>query len=184
MSGESLRRLLAVLVLLALVLLLALAARHGWRARARRGADIPAPAPVPDGPGEPVLEVDGTYVTTTRAGDPLDRVTAHGLGPRAAATLSASPAGVVFERDGSPPFLVPSGDVVGVGTSAGMVGKAPGRQELLLLRWRAGAVELDTGFRPGRRADRAEITALADRLQSLLDPASAGPGQLEAEEVG
>lgn len=168
MSGEALRRLLAVAVLVAVVALVGLGAWRGWRARARRQGDIPAPAAPPGDLGAPAVELAGTYVTTTRAGDWLDRVTAHGLGPRAAATLAVSGAGVVLRRDGAPELFVPAGDVLGVGVSSGMVGGVPGRPELLVLRWRSGSAELDTGFRPATRADRAGIGALVQRLGAEL----------------
>ena len=168
MSGEGVRRLLAVAVLVAVVALVGLGAWRGWLARTRRQGDIPAPAAPPAQLGAPELELAGTYVTTTRAGDWLDRVTAHGLGPRAAASLAVSADGVVLRRSGAPELFIPAGDVVGVGVSAGMAGKVPGRAELLVLRWRSGTAELDTGFRPGSRADRAAIGALAQRLGAEL----------------
>ena len=168
MSGELWRRLLAV-ALLALVLLgVALAAARGWRARIARQAGIPAPGSPPAGLGEPTATVAGTYISTTLAGNWLDRVAAHGLGVRAAAVLEVHPTGLVLSRDGADPVWIPAADVAGVGESAGMAGKTPARAELLVVRWRCGDVELDTGLRPAARADRAGITALAARTAAAL----------------
>jgi len=168
MSPESLRRLLAV-VLLALVLLaVGVAMTRGWRARIARQSGIPAPRSPPGDLGEPTLTVAGTYVSTTLAGDWLDRVAAHGLGPRAAAVLAVHPAGLLLSRDGADPIWIPAADVTGVGESAGMAGKVPARPELLVVRWRSGDTELETGLRPAARADRTRITALAARTAQAV----------------
>lgn len=168
MSGESQRRLLAV-ALLALVLLgVGLAMTRGWRARITRQSSIPAPQSPPAGLGEPTLTVDGTYVCTTLAGNWLDRVAAHGLGLRAAAVLAVHPTGLLLSRDGADPVWISAADVTGVGESAGMAGKVPARPELLVVRWRCGDTELDTGLRPAARADRAGISALAARTAQAV----------------
>lgn len=168
MSPESVRRLLAV-VLLALVLLaVGVAMVRGWRARIARQSGIRAPQSPPEDLGEPTLTVAGTYVSTTLAGKWLDRVVAHGLGPRAAAVLAVHPAGLVLSRDGADPVWIPAADVTGVGESAGMAGKVPARPELLVLRWWCGDTELDTGLRPAARADRTGITALAARTALVV----------------
>lgn len=170
MNGDGVRRLLAVAVLVVLVALVGLGAVRGWRSRTRRQAALPAPSAVPSGADTSTLRVEGTYVSTTLAGAELDRVTAHGLGPRAAATLAVGPAGVVVDRVGSVPFLVPARDVLGTGVSSGMTGKMAGRPEILLLRWRCGDAELDTGFRPASREHRSALPALADRIAAALAP--------------
>lgn len=168
MSGESLRRLLAVLVLALGVAAAGLGMIRGWRARGHRQSGLPAPVAAPATLGEPVSTLAGTYVSTTLAGQFLDRVVAHGLGPRATAVLAVHPAGLVLSRDGSEPMFIRAAEVVGIGDSAGMVGKVVGRPELLLVRWHAGDTLLDTGFRPRARADRDQIPALAARITETL----------------
>jgi hypothetical protein len=76
----------AVAVLALLVVLVWLAMLAGWRRRAARQTrelGLPPLLPTPVDPGAPLTDdADGVYVSTTTAGDWLDRVTAHGLGTR------------------------------------------------------------------------------------------------------
>ncbi|WP_380168473.1 hypothetical protein [Jannaschia sp. R86511] len=139
----------------------------GWRGRARRQGDVAAPALVPPAErGAALLEpVDGTYVSSVRAGDWLDRVVVHGLGVRSGATLQAWPAGLWFERDGAPDVFVPAADVRAVRVETGIAGKYTVGDGLLVVRWSCGGTELDTGFRPRRWADAA---VLAATLQPLV----------------
>ncbi len=140
----------------------------GWRGRGRRQGDVPAPAAVPPAVdlGEPLLEPSvGTYVSSVRAGDWLDRVVVHGLGVRSAATLQAWPAGLWFERDGAPDVFVPAADVRAVRVETGIAGKYTVGEGLLVVRWSLGDVELDTGFRPRQWAD---ASVLVTALQPLV----------------
>jgi hypothetical protein len=145
----------------------------GWRGRARRQGDVAEPARTPAGGeaglGEALLEpVEGTYVSTVRAGEWLDRVVVHGLGVRSRAVLHAGREGVWFEREGARDLFVPAADVVGARVESGIAGKYTLGEGLLVLRWRVrgpdGDAELDTGFRPRRWADSPLI---ATALQPL-----------------
>ncbi len=167
-SADTLRRTLAVVLLALGLAVVAVAMARGWRARIVRQSGIPAPQAPPADLGQPTSTVRGTYVSTTLAGSFLERVAAHGLGPRANAVLAVHPTGLLLSRDGADPVWIPAADVVGVGESAGMAGKVPARPELLVVRWRCGDVELDTGLRPATRADRAGISALAARTAQAV----------------
>ncbi len=184
MSSETVRRLLAVLVLALVLVAVGIGMVRGWRARGRRQSGIAAPAAPPAGLGEPVSTLTGTYVSTTTAGEFLDRVVAHGLGPRAAGELAVHPAGLVLSRDGADPLFIAAADVVGIGDSAGMAGKVLARPEILLVRWRLGDTVLDTGFRPAARADRSDVPGLAARTAAALHPQAAPvPGARPDREV-
>lgn len=140
----------------------------GWRRRGRGQTDVPAPAAAPPaaGVGEPLVDPEpGTYVSTVRAGDWLDRVVVHGLGVRSAATLHAGRDGVWLERQGARSVWVPAADLLAVRTETGIAGKYTVGEGLLVLRWRCGDAELDTGFRPRRWATAA---VLAATLQPLV----------------
>lgn len=140
----------------------------GWRRRGQDQADVVAPAaePPPAGVGEALLDpVEGLYVSSVRAGDWLDRVVVHGLGVRSTATLHAGRAGLWFERRGARSVWVPAADVRAVRVEAGIAGKYTVGEGLLVVRWRLGDVELDTGFRPRRWA---EAHVLAATLQPLV----------------
>lgn len=161
-----------ILALVALFVLLLLLARWGWRRRGRRQVDLPAPAAlgaptaahdaVAGGTGDPagaatgtaVPPLPGVYVCTTEAGRPLERIVAHGLGVRSRVFVGRSADGSFsLDREGSPSFTIPAADITEVTTSPGMVGKFVGGDGLLLVRWRLGERELDTGIRLDRRAD-------------------------------
>ena len=165
-------------VLAALLALVLLGMRRGWLARARRSAawvpDLPAVPPTGTGPGTlggaRTAPVEATYVSSTRAGDWLDRVPAHGLGARSHAVVQVFDAGVLITRTGAPDVFVPSASLRSVGTTAGIAGKFTGGDGVLVLTWTTGADDergLDTGLRVRRAADRPLLLAAAG---ALIDP--------------
>jgi hypothetical protein len=132
---------------------------RGWRAREARQGDLPAPPPPPvDLP--PGGGVAGLYVATTTADDLLDRIVAHGLGHRGRATLLVHPTGVRIDRVGEPVVWIPAEDLRAVRLGTGQAQKAFEAGGVILVRWRLGPRELETGFR-------------ADDPQQHLDTASA-----------
>ena len=145
-----------LLLVLACVLLAALAVwgmRAGWRHRAQRQAHLPSLPLRPDALGEPrIAAVTGLYVGTTFATSWQDRVVHAGLGSRAAATVALYPEGVLVDRVGEQPVFIPAASIVGVRLAPGLAGKVVGEGGLLVVRWRLGDTELDTGFRADDRA--------------------------------
>lgn len=142
----------------------------GWRRRVRSTSDVPAPAPAPAEPGEPrTRELDGIYVSTTRSGDWLDRIAAHGLGVRSVVTVRVWDAGVELRRRGAPDVFLPRADLLGSGTSGGMAGKVVGGDGLTILTWRNGRHRLDTGLRLRHPADalilREAVTSLIEHTE-------------------
>ncbi len=175
-------RLIPVLLLLLLfVLLLALMVR-GWRRRGRSQQDLP-PLPRPTAGGKALeftaepLSATGVYVSTTLAEQPLERVVAQGLGARARATLTEARDGdrpvLLVARDGAGEFLIPLADVLSVHTAPGQAGKWVGGGGLLVIRWRLGQTELDTGFRLDRAEDQTRLLAIAPSSAPLSGPAVA-----------
>ena len=81
----------------AFVALMALLVWLGIRGRRRRQRDIAAPQGWID--AAPSLVVDALYVATTRAGDPYDRIFAHGLGFRGRTRLAIDAEGVQLLAD-------------------------------------------------------------------------------------
>jgi hypothetical protein len=141
-------RFLLVLACLAFIGLVLLGMRLGWRNRHRRQAALPALPTLPDELGPLVLSAaTGVYVGTTFAASWQDRVVHAGLGMPAAATVRLHRAGVLFERDGADDLLVPAASVVQARLAPGLAGSVVGEGGLLVIRWRLGDVELDTGFR-------------------------------------
>jgi hypothetical protein len=137
----------------------------GWRRRAARSAGLDVLPAVPADAGPPLTEpVEGVYVSTTTAGDWLDRVTAQGLGSRSAAEMVVTDAGVGWLRQGAPQVWAPRRSLVGVRRASGMAGKFVERDGLVVVTWRLGEQELDTGFRPRHGRDARRLTEAVGQL--------------------
>jgi len=138
----------------------------GWRGRVRRTRLAQAPPAVPTGLGEPLHgPFEAVYVSTTRAGDWLDRVAAHGLGIRSAAQIGVHADGVLIVRAGAPDVWVPTASLVGVRRERGQAGKFADRDGVVVVTWRSGDEELDSGLRTRYEADRDR---LVDAVQALV----------------
>ena len=175
---------LSVTVLVALGAALLVGMGRGWRRLSRGASPVPAPPAVPaeDALGDARTEpLDATYVSTTRAGDWLDRVGAHGLGVRSAATVQVFDQGVVVRRRGAPDVFVPRAALRAVGTSGGMAGKVVGGEGLVVLTWVPSPDDdprgLDTGL---RLRHRQEADALLAATQTLIGTTPAAGGSKES----
>ena len=173
----------AIVVLLLVVLLAFFGMRAGWKARTRRTAAlIDGLAPVPAELGVQRLgPVGAVYVSTTRAGDWLDRVTAQGLGVRSPATVDVFETGVRVTRTGAPDLFVPTEALRGAATGPGIAGKVVGGDGLVMITWQGASDDprgLDTGLRPHHAADRER---LVDAIVPLLrpTPGASSPAQEE-----
>ena len=165
-----------VLALLALFVLILLAMLAGWRRRARRQQTLGEPY-VPNAGGGALTGTPlgrGVYVTTTLAAQPLERVTAHGLGPRSRATVSdlddAGTPLLEIGREGAEDLLIPWDAVASVHTSGGMIGKWMGGEALAVVRWRLGETLVDTGLRFEDASGQDALLARAAQLGVPHDP--------------
>jgi hypothetical protein len=138
----------------------------GWWHRAGRQAGLPELPTVPQTLGEVrTPRLTGLYVSTTTAGNWQDRVVARGLGVRANATVRLTDDGVIVDRDGADPIFVPVKDLIEVTTAPGIAGKVMGQADgILIIRWRLGETELDSGIRADDRDDQAEFLVAAKDL--------------------
>lgn len=159
--SEYVPYLIGLVVIAAVAILLM---RLGWRHRQGRQADITAPVATPAALGEPLAEAVGQYVCTTTAGDWLDRISVHGLGMKSNAELSLHPEGVLFSRSGAPDVFIPAADLESVRRESGMAGKFVESGGLLVLGWRLGEHDVDTGFRPRAAEDMATLVSAAETL--------------------
>jgi len=164
--------------------------RTGWQHRTRRtGGLVPTLPPVPaDGSadlGRPRTEpIEATYVSTTVAGDWLDRVTAHGLGLRGPAFVQVFDGGVRILRRGAADLFVPASALRASGTAPGIAGKVVGGDGIALVTWRApgegDGVLLDTGLRTRHRTDRPLLVEAVAALTRADEHAV--PSHLQEEE--
>lgn len=141
-------RLWLVLAIVAFFLLCLWGMYVGWRRKARsQSVQVPPFPAIPSEPGDVLLESTGVYVATTFAGEWQNRVVTRGAGLRTGAVLRLHESGVAVERGGAPDFWIPRDAVTGVRRDSKIAGKVMGTDALLVLTWRAGETELDTGFR-------------------------------------
>jgi len=163
----------SVTIVLVLLVLALLGMALSWRRRGRRQRGLAIPA-VPADLGPADLTVSGLLVATTFAGRPLDRVVTDGLGFRAQATLAVTPAGVLVERDGGAPFLVPADGLPGSGTASWALDKGVERDGLTVLPWAlTGAdgapVPVESAFRLPPQDQDALLTELRSSNKSPAD---------------
>lgn len=161
-------RTLLVLGCLALVLFAVLGMRRGWTNRGRRQASLPPLPTVPADLGEPLLApLTGVFVGTAFASSWQDRVVHGGLGTRADAVASWHPAGLLVQRHGATPVFVPAEAIVGARLAPGLAGAVVGAGGLLVVRWRLGETDLDTGLRAD---DKTCYPAWVRVLSSAREP--------------
>lgn len=170
---------LAVALMLGVGALALWAMWRGWRGVARRSASRVGALPsLPDAAelgAARTAPIEGTYVSTTGAGDWLDRLGAGDLGYRARAVVQVFDAGVQIARAGATDLFLPTDALDGVRLTAGMAGKYVGGKGIVVLRWATTAADgsptlLDTGIRTHHSADRS---TLVDAVAALV--ASAHP---------
>ncbi|HEY0475303.1 MAG TPA: hypothetical protein VGD34_26720 [Kribbella sp.] len=137
---------------------------RGWRNRQARQAGLAPLPPLPiDARG---TKTEGVYVATTTAGDWMDRIAVHELGVRSNADLAVSAAGLIFHRQGAADVFIPADHLTGVRTDRGIAGKVTAEASgLVVVSWNHDGHELDTGFRPRRKADTATLT---DSISTLI----------------
>lgn len=171
----------AVAIILSVGALLLVVMWRGWRSlQVRSAAKVSSLAAVP-----PVAElgaartgpIAGTYVSTTTAGDWLDRVAARDLGFRSRVVVQVFDAGVLFSRTGASDLFVPARDVTGASRTPGMAGKYVGGEGIVVVAWTAASptgerTALETGVRTQLKTDRP---VLLDAVSALAASPSATP---------
>lgn len=160
----------AILITLAIIALMIALILLGWRNRVRRQSNVSAPPATPDDLGADRLPAaEGQYVSTTTAGDWLDRIAVHQLGIRSNATLFVHDAGVLIARHGATDVFIPTAALRSVGRGSGMAGKFVEKDGLLVISWTLGDKDVDTGFRPRYHQ---ELPALVQGIEALLPDAT------------
>ncbi|WP_022906717.1 PH-like domain-containing protein [Curtobacterium sp. B18] len=178
MSGDALRWLEGV-VILALVALLFVAMARTWRTRARAQAGSVPPVPVPADIGPAAGSWDGFTVATTRADEPLERITAGGLGFRGRGGVTVHETGVVLHHAGTTDRWIAADAVRGADRATWAIDRVVEPGGLVRLRWTAtgaaGATDLDTYFR-FPEGDGAVLAALQGLSTKHEHPHTAGEG--------
>jgi hypothetical protein len=107
---------------------------------------------------------NGYYIATTYAGQPLHRVSAHGLGFAGKAFLDVSEQGVRVHRIGERSFRIDSSSLLDLARTSGVIDKVVEKDGLLSLRWKLGATELETHLRFANYQSRDEIALRVSKL--------------------
>lgn len=137
-----------VIGLLALFCVALLGMRFGWRNRGRRQGALPQlPAPPVALGAQLAPTLSGLYVGSTTATHWQDRIVARGLGLRAQAEASLTEAGALIQRRGAGTIFIPEAQLIDARLEPALAGKVVGQGGLLVLRWRHGEQDLDTGLR-------------------------------------
>jgi len=105
------------------------------------------------------------YVATTFSDRPLEKVIAHGLAHRGHARLTVSGNGLEVSRTGELCFLIPRADLLEVSLASAVIDRAVEKEGLVVIKWRLGAVELQTHF---RFVDSSSRTAIIEALRPLV----------------
>ncbi|HMM81845.1 MAG TPA: ABC transporter permease [Terrimesophilobacter sp.] len=119
----------------------------GWRARSRAQGDLGDLPPVPAAPGDVLATAHGLYVATTDFQQPLERVTARGLGFRSRAEIRVAPAGITVGLTGREPFFIPRHELRAVQRATWTIDKAVEKRGLVVISWLWGERDVDTYFR-------------------------------------
>ncbi|MFJ4025879.1 hypothetical protein ACIPWF_01520 [Paenarthrobacter sp. NPDC089989] len=168
---------LSAVITVALILVILAMIGLGWRNRLRRQSDVERLPDVPQQLAPAAVVAEGQYVATTTAGDWLDRIAVQGLGIRSNAELSIHAEGVLFDRPGAAPLFIPRAAVTDVRRDAGMAGKFVEKDGLLVISWKLGDRELDTGFRSRQSADQQLLLEALQELISAAPQADADSGK-------
>lgn len=129
--------------------------REGWKWRGTLQGDLPELPAVPEEPGETRLSLAGRYHGSTTAGQWLDRIVARGLGTRSRVELTLTEQGLAVVRPGAQDFFVPAAALRGARLDKGIAGKVLAEGGLLVVTWRHGDKEIDSGFRADHPAEHA-----------------------------
>ncbi|MGV8885255.1 MAG: hypothetical protein ACOH1T_06650 [Microbacteriaceae bacterium] len=141
------RSVLMAIVVAFMALLLALM-YWGWRSRKRRQSDYATPSATPLGVGDPLVVVEGFYVATTAADEPLNRIAIGGLGFRARVTTSVFASGIALGIPGQDVFI-PAANIVLADRATWTIDRVVEDNGLSRVAWLLGDTRVDSYFRMG-----------------------------------
>lgn len=147
---------------------------HGWASRRRRQAGLARPVAAPEALGAASLTVEGWYVATTKADEPLERIAVHGLGFRARATAAVHPEGVVLIVRGQQPLIITPATLRGAGRATWAIDRVVERDGLVLIGWMLGDSPVDSYL---RLPDPNAATAFVAAVQALTPVSTPDPAE-------
>jgi hypothetical protein len=166
-------KVIPTVITVAFILLLLVGMFLGWRSRKRRQANVPRPHTVPGDVGAEILTLDLFYVSTTVAGEPLNRIAVAGLGFRARAYITVAQHGIVLFIAGEPDAFIPVADLRGVQRANVTIDRVVENGGLVMLSWALGDQLVDSYLRV---PDPADTSALLSAIEQLV-PTETTPTQ-------
>ena len=148
---------MAVLVT-ALIAFLVIVAFRAWRSRAAQQENVfSAPLEWLEHPSGGRQWTAVQYVATTVAGEPLNRVTAHGMGSRGFGKVTISIDGLLIERNGERPIGIPAAQVVSAEKATATIDRGVETDGLIQINWTQDGFGLSTFLRARNNEDRKQI---------------------------
>lgn len=141
----------------------------GWQRRRRRQSGLDGLAAVPDQLSAAQLVVEGWYVATTYANQPLERIAVRGLGFRSRATVAVHPEGIVLDRRGSEPAHIPAADLRSSGRATWAIDRVVERDGLVVIGWMLGSTPVDSYFRLPNPTDAGQLVSVVSALLPVTD---------------
>ncbi len=142
--------------------------RSAWQKKSRRFADIPEPSRfAPVEATTIVAPVEGRFAGTTTAGNWLDRVTVHDLGLPQSISVTVTETGLQLLGVNNFALWIPGELIHGVRTARGLAGDVVEPDGMIIVTWRLGYQDLDSGIRVSRHADHERVLDALNALTSL-----------------
>jgi len=137
----------STLIVIGVVVLLLLLMVTGWYARKRRQAYIGVPQQPPADLASGHPSFSGKYVSTTLAGDQLNRVAVHSLGFRGNCTIEVHEAGIAVFRAGERDLWILLADVRGIRRASMTIDRVVESNGLQVIEWTLDGTAVDSFFR-------------------------------------
>ncbi len=150
-------RVALILLMIGLIALALWGMRRGWVHRQQRQADLPAPADLPPPGFTGGQQVSGLFAGTGVHGDWMDRIAVHDLGVRSRAEMSWDSTGIWISRQGARSLFIPAGAVLDVRSDRGVAGTVRAKDSMVVITWRLGDRDLDTGYRADASSDHHTV---------------------------
>ncbi len=155
------------LVASAIVAGLAVLAFLAWKSRAARQAKLfTAPAENLETSRLLFGPVSARYVATTTTADPLERITAHGLGMRGSCDVNVYENGMVINRKGETSIALEKSAIRGVGLTNAAIDRVVETDGLISIEWSRDGHNLSTYLRVTSNADKAQLVEQTNLLLS------------------
>ncbi len=159
--GQTNLAVAAATVIAALALLAALS----WKARANRQAKLFSAPNEALADGLSLLgPIPAKYVSTTTLADPLDRITAHGLGMRGNCSLVVFDSGIVIDRKGEKSIAIALSALKAVRVATATIDRVVEADGLIKIDWTRDGQGLSTFLRVIENSEKSKVIAQLNLL--------------------